>query len=141
MKSHLLDTKWEYHAGIPTLTGTLSGSNNHAIALARTGSGNRKILQASQTLVQYWQPNVCLLTGIACGLKDADFGDIVIGTKAYGIMSGKQTTDGFVSRPAVVPYSPDLIRISKKLGSCQDWWNRLNGVDYQPKVILPPLNK
>lgn len=62
------------------------------------------------------RPKYVFLAGIAGGIKDAKIGDIVIGTKSYLYEGGKETPEGFVSRPRVVEnQSFELLTLAKRL--------------------------
>ena len=66
------------------------------------------------------------LAGIAAGIKDVAIGDVVVGTKAYGYELGKETKEGFLSRPQAIEFSPNLINVAKQL---------LRGNDKQPYIV------
>ena len=73
-------------------------------------------LQARTTqIIHSLKPKFIFLVGIAAGIKDVQIGDIVIGTKAYGYESGKETDNGFLARPDVIYSSRKLIEIAKQI--------------------------
>ena len=62
------------------------------------------------------KPKYILLAGVAGGIKDVKIGDILIGTKAYGYESGKETNEGFVARPdAITNDSEQLLALARKI--------------------------
>ena len=134
VKSHLLNAEWQYIAGYPVLIGLSSSSTKHEVAIIETGQENEETRKMSRAVIKYWHPIACLLVGITRGLRNAEFGDIIVAEKSYGNL-----VDGIASaanRTTVVPFSPDLVRLCRKVASRQNWWNRLNSVEYQPKVLF-----
>jgi len=84
--------------------------DNFNIFLVQSGSKTNPTTLATEKVIQFFQPSLIILTGIAGGVKDALIGDLVIATKAYGYESGKETSTGFESRPYVIPFSQSLIQ-------------------------------
>jgi len=72
-------------------------------------------LQARTTQILHsLKPKFVFLVGIAAGIKDVQIGDVIIGTKAYGYESGKETDNGFLARPDVIYSSRKLIELAKQ---------------------------
>lgn len=85
------------------------------IALFETG-GNTGNVQAKTTqILSVLKPTYIFLVGIAAGIKDVEIGDLVIGTKAHGYEYGKETEQGFLTRPETVHYSTNLINYARQL--------------------------
>lgn len=109
------------------------------IILHQTGSKNNAIGLATEKAVQAFEPQIVLLVGIAGGVKDVSIGDIVVGTKAYGYEAGKETADGFSTRPEVFNHSKELLSIAQSIARNQTWHMRLGHTNSLPKVILGPI--
>jgi len=62
------------------------------------------------------KPKYVFLLGVAGGVKDASIGDLVISTQAYNYESGKETSEGFASRPkSRFNSSNELIQLAKRV--------------------------
>ena len=86
-----------------------------SIAIFETG-GKVGNLQTRTTQILYsLKPKYILLVGIAAGIKDVGLGDVIVGTKAYGYESGKETREGFLARPDVIYSSRKLIELAKQI--------------------------
>lgn len=105
---------------------TLSGSKTVDIALA------------TNRIIDQFNPSIVLLAGIAGGVKDVNIGDIVIGTKAYGYESGKETEETFLVRPEVLPYDRDLIEFAR-LVAREDRWRNPRQATSNTKVFFGPI--
>lgn len=110
----------------------------HEVLLAQTGSRNVAIGLASSRVITHFQPDVMLLTGIAGGVKDAQIGELVVGTKAYGYDSGKVTEPGLSSRPQVYISDPGLVKLCERIAREGQWAARLSGGP-APRVHFGPI--
>lgn len=113
--------------------------HKYEIRLRETGPGNTVVALATQQVIDQFQPTVILLIGIAGSVKDADIGDVVIGTKAYGYESSKETDDGSLSRPNVLPYSTDLVEMARTLSRSNDWRIRAAGGATDANIYFGPI--
>jgi len=72
-------------------------------------------------VIQTLKPKYVFLAGVAGGIKDVAIGDIVISTKAYGYESGKETKEGFKSRPKVKENeSKMLLTLARRITRMQE---------------------
>lgn len=72
------------------------------VAISELGEGAVHAAAMTTRIVGWLRPEVVLFVGVAGGLKgDIEIGDVVVGTKVYGIHGGKQTPKGFHARPEV----------------------------------------
>ncbi|KAA3632655.1 MAG: hypothetical protein DWQ02_14405 [Bacteroidetes bacterium] len=136
---------------LPVLTDKIFSGKNYGIAdfegshhtfqiiLHQTGSKNNTIALAAEKAIQTFEPQVVIIVGIAGGVKDVNIGDVVIGTKAYGYESGKETEEGFVARPEVYHYSVELISVAQITARKGHWKKRLQNNSSQPKVFFGPI--
>ncbi|MFJ5775671.1 5'-methylthioadenosine/S-adenosylhomocysteine nucleosidase [Streptomyces sp. NPDC093094] len=80
------------------------------VALAELGEGTRTAAALTTRLIDWLEPEAVLFVGVAGSLKDdIGIGDVVVGTKVYGIHGGKQTPEGFLVRPESFPVSNALL--------------------------------
>lgn len=94
------------------------------VIISQTGSKNTEVALATDRAIQQYNPNIVILTGIAGGVKDVKIGDVVIANKLYGYESGKETDEGFVSRPEVFTCSLDLVDHAKQTALSPQWKSR-----------------
>jgi nucleoside phosphorylase len=112
-----------------------------SVTIRLCGSKNANIALATEKAVQHWQPDMVLLTGIAGGVKDVQIGDVVVGTKAYGYEAGKETPEGFVTRPEVYPGHPALLEQIRSIALTDRWQESLDhAVSFSlPNVLFGPI--
>ncbi|MGW6941936.1 5'-methylthioadenosine/S-adenosylhomocysteine nucleosidase [Streptomyces xanthophaeus] len=81
--------------------GALGGSD-WRVAIVQLGPGVVNAAAATMQAIALVNPEVMLFSGIAGSLKpDICVEDVVVGTKIYGIHGGKETVEGFSTRPDV----------------------------------------
>ncbi|MBD0843170.1 5'-methylthioadenosine/S-adenosylhomocysteine nucleosidase [Streptomyces sp. TRM68416] len=91
-----------------------SGAADWHVALAELGEGTRTAAALTTQLITWLKPQAVLFVGVAGSLKDdIEIGDVVIGTKVYGIHGGKQTPNGFLVRPEAWPVSNALLNAAR----------------------------
>ncbi|WP_225827389.1 5'-methylthioadenosine/S-adenosylhomocysteine nucleosidase [Streptomyces naphthomycinicus] len=70
------------------------------VACAELGEGARNTAALTASLIGWLRPEAVLFVGVAGSLKeDVALGDVVVGTKVYGVHGGKQTPEGLLLRP------------------------------------------
>ncbi|MFJ8083844.1 5'-methylthioadenosine/S-adenosylhomocysteine nucleosidase [Streptomyces sp. NPDC096205] len=84
------------------------------VALAELGEGTRTAASLTTRIIDWLEPEAVLFVGVAGSLKrDIGLGDVVIGTKVYGIHGGKLTPTGFEVRPEAWPVSNALLSAAR----------------------------
>lgn len=140
VRKHLPQLTEEIVSGNRYETALFKGKHHTLkIILHQTGSKNNAIGLATEKAVQAFEPQIVLLVGIAGGVKDVSIGDIVVGTKAYGYEAGKETADGFVTRPEVFNFSKDLISIAQSVHQKNTWQERCGQSNTPTKVVFGPI--
>lgn len=91
------------------------GEGSWNIALFETGGKVGNLQTRTTQVLHSLKPAYIFLVGIAAGIKDVGLGDVIVGTKAYGYESGKETSDGFLARPDVIYSSRKLIELAKQI--------------------------
>lgn len=118
VREHLTDISYnnENQFGLSYEEGkVMINEKKWTVALFETG-GNIGNLQTRTTQILHsLKPNYVFLVGIAAGIKDVSIGDIIVGTKAYGYESGKETEEGFHARPDVIYSSKQLVELAKQV--------------------------
>jgi 5'-methylthioadenosine/S-adenosylhomocysteine nucleosidase len=93
--------------------GRLPGTDWHVV-LAELGEGTKAAASLTTQLIAWLKPEAVLFVGVAGSLKeDIGIGDVVVGTKVYGIHGGKQTPSGFQVRPEAWPVSNALVNAAR----------------------------
>jgi 5'-methylthioadenosine/S-adenosylhomocysteine nucleosidase len=102
VRAHLTDTKELVHDDGPRVERGRIEDTSWTVAIAELGEGAVNAAALTTQIVGWLRPEVVLFVGVAGSLKrDIEIGDVVVGTKVYGIQGGKQTPDGFQARPEV----------------------------------------
>ncbi|GGW18992.1 nucleosidase [Streptomyces capoamus] len=101
VRAYIEDREERSHPGNGTYVevGRLRGTACR-VAAAELGEGSRTTAALTSSLVGWLRPRAVLFVGVAGGLKeDIGLGDVVVGTKVYGIHGGKVTPEGLLDRP------------------------------------------
>ncbi|WP_329221130.1 5'-methylthioadenosine/S-adenosylhomocysteine nucleosidase [Streptomyces sp. NBC_01485] len=114
VRAHLTDRDERVHRdGTRVEVGRLDGTP-WQVALAELGEGVVNAASMTTQLVTWLRPQAILFVGIAGSLKDdIGIGDVVVGTKVYGIHGGKWTPQGFLARPEAWHASNALIQAAR----------------------------
>jgi 5'-methylthioadenosine/S-adenosylhomocysteine nucleosidase len=116
VRPHIEDREELVHpddAGTRVERGRLSGTDWH-VAVAELGEGNSNAAALTTQIIGWLKPEAVLFVGVAGSLKaDIEIGDVVVGTKVYGIHGGKQTENGFQVRPEAWPVSNALVNAAR----------------------------
>jgi nucleoside phosphorylase len=114
---------------------------NWDVAVAEVGAGNYPAAVIAERAIAHYKPEVALFVGVAGGVKDVALGDIVIGTKVYGYETGKETAQGFRTRPNSLVASHALEQRGRVLRQRSDWKARLNPLltSGEKRVHLGPI--
>jgi nucleoside phosphorylase len=95
------------------------------VALLETGQDNEEAGVLTERIIRDWHPHLIIYFGVAGRLKDAEHGDIVVGTGAYPYARGKETKEGFFSRPAPLPTTERFKSVAKHLRDHHRWRSRI----------------
>lgn len=121
-------------------TGQFKGRfHSYTVTLRETGAKNSVVALAAERAIRLFEPSLIFLSGIAAGVKDVQIGDVVVGIRAYGYESGKETADGPVSRPDVLPFSPLLIETARLVSREESWQKRAPDGAPQARVFFGPI--
>lgn len=103
------------------------------------GMRNIDMALATERAIQYFNPHIAILLGIAGGVKDVRIGDILIPNKVYGYESGKEDENGFKSRPVIESVSGELLARAQALSRQSTWKNRLENDNLDSKIFFGPI--
>ncbi|MEU6146117.1 5'-methylthioadenosine/S-adenosylhomocysteine nucleosidase [Streptomyces sp. NPDC047081] len=114
VRDHLTDREELVHEdGTRVEYGRLDGTDC-TVAVAELGEGAVNSAALTTQIISWLRPQAVLFVGVAGSLKDdVGIGDVVIGTKVYGIHGGKQTPQGFLVRPEAWPGSNALVQAAR----------------------------
>ncbi|MEV5321483.1 5'-methylthioadenosine/S-adenosylhomocysteine nucleosidase [Streptomyces sp. NPDC052687] len=114
VRGHIEDREEFVHRdGTRIEQGRLAGTDWY-VALAELGEGERTAASLTTQLIEWLRPEAVLFVGVAGSLKDdIAIGDVVVGTKVYGIHGGKWAPGGFLSRPESWPGSNALVQAAR----------------------------
>ena len=90
------------------------------VGVVEVGVANSRSAFVAEQAISYFNPDIVLSIGIAAGIKDVSFGDVVFATKIYGYDSG-QIEINFNRRADVEQSTYRLIQSAK-----ENWLTRLN---------------
>ncbi len=115
------------------------------VLVAEIGMGNPAAAQETERAIEYFDPQVVLLVGVAGGIKDVSLGDVVAATKVCYYESGKgsDSDEGPVFRPrlAVHHSSFRMVQRVKAENRSKDWLKRLGDAnpDSVPRSFVGPI--
>ena len=112
------------------------------VAVAEVGPGNSRAAATAVRAITHFRPKIAAFVGIAGGVKDVALGDVVVATKVYGYEAGKETPDGFRTRPDVQTSHHELEQIARVLRTKTGWRRRLDTKlksDRKPVVYVGPI--
>ncbi|MYX98150.1 nucleosidase [Streptomyces sp. SID486] len=115
VRAHVEERQELVHPGNGTFVevGRLPGSP-WQVAVAELGEGARNTAALTASLIGWLRPRAVLFVGVAGGLKeDVGLGDVVVGTKVYGIHGGKVTAAGLQVRPEAWSGSHALLQAAR----------------------------
>lgn len=124
LRPFLSGDKTEYHpiSGTDYYTGLLAtNAGDVEVILARTDQTNVSASLETERALNHFQPRYVFFVGIAGGLKDVGIGDIVIGKDVFGYERGKDTGEGFKSRPSPGLSSYMLERMATNYAHSEGW--------------------
>ncbi|MFF4491063.1 5'-methylthioadenosine/S-adenosylhomocysteine nucleosidase [Streptomyces sp. NPDC001544] len=101
VRAHIEERQDLVHPGNGTIVerGRLPGAP-WQVALGELGEGARATAALTASLIDWLRPQAVLFVGVAGSLKDdIGIGDVVVGTKVYGVHGAKVTAEGPLVRP------------------------------------------
>ncbi len=132
VRNHLTGLTREPHKGTQYQTGCL-GANGPSVAIVEVGAGNVGAAIEAERAISRFQPALLLFVGVAGGLKDAEIGDVVVGTKAYGYDTGKDM-ETLLPRPDVAVASYPLEQLARAVRQDGTWLARRTTTRFDPRA-------
>ncbi|HET9999379.1 MAG TPA: toll/interleukin-1 receptor domain-containing protein [Ktedonobacteraceae bacterium] len=144
VREHLSDIHEEvYHGSIYDRGNFSANGRTWDVLIGQVGAGNSASAAAVERAIAYFAPEVILFVGVAGGVKDAQIGDVVAVTKAYGYESGKVHDTGFLVRPEVGMSSFRLTERAKAEARKKNWLQRIAGSAQvpvpAPRALVGPI--
>lgn len=138
VKTYLTDVVEEIHKGTVYEKGFFEGRNQTwRVAVVEIGAGNNGAAFEAERAINHFNPSVVIFVGVAGGVKDVGFGDVVAATKAHGYESGK-AENNFKPRPDAGSSSYNLVQRAKAVARSQDWTKRIQNPSFEatPKAFV-----
>ncbi len=122
-------------------TGTFAGRHQtYSVVVREPGMKNVDMALATERAIQAFDPQIVLLVGIAGGVKDVQIGDVVVASSAFNYESGKETTGGFLARPAEYAFSETLLAQAQILSRPPfAWKQRTRDGAVAASVVIGPI--
>ncbi|HEY1351162.1 MAG TPA: 5'-methylthioadenosine/S-adenosylhomocysteine nucleosidase [Ktedonobacteraceae bacterium] len=110
------------------------------VAIVQTGVGNALAAAQTERAIEHFRPDVALFVGVAGGVKDVAYGDVVAATKAFCYASGK-AANTFLPRPEVGLATFRMVQRAAAVKRSNDWWLRIPGSvpEVKPCVHVAPI--
>lgn len=97
------------------------------------GAGNPGAAAHVERGLEFAEPDVALLVGVAGGVKDVSIGDVVAATTIYGYDSAKDTAGGAKPRPGIATSSYRMVQRARAIGRRDEWASN------SPKAFVAPI--
>ena len=140
---HLVDIKEvEHEKGTLYDVGTFKGDRNTwEVSVAEVGAGNNSCGIETERAIDFFNPKVVMFVGIAGGIKDVTYGDVVVATKAYGYESGKVIKGKLLTRPDLGKSSYGILQRAMAVARKDDWKKRIKNPELKemPIAITKPI--
>ncbi|MHA7630465.1 phosphorylase family protein [Corallococcus sp. M7] len=110
------------------------------VLLGMTGKHNAPAAAETERALQFWQPEVALLVGVAGGLKDVRIGDVVAADQVHAFEAGKAKAV-FEPTPETERSSFCLEERAKTIARDGDWLSRLelSPSEEPPRAFVKPI--
>lgn len=121
--------------------GRFSGRHHrYSVVLCQPGMYNTDMALATERAIAQFRPHLAILVGIAGGMKDVKFADVVIADKIYSYESGKEDGDGeFKARPEVGLVSEQLLARCQHIERQGTWKQHSQQSAINAHVVIGPI--
>jgi nucleoside phosphorylase len=133
MAEHLVGRQEVNHERSVYTHGTLRSRDDCEICLVEAGAGNANAGVAAANAINYFQPDVLLLVGIAACVKDVEFGDVVAADTVINYERGKALNRDILSRFDGRPCSFGLLVRARAVSRNAEWKQQLQT---NPKSVV-----
>jgi nucleoside phosphorylase len=113
--------------------------HDYTVYLCQPGMYTTNMALATSEAVHNLNPELIILSGVAGGVKDVEVGDLIIPDKIYYYQAGKESSEGYHSRPQSYYPSGELLARAKHLTYSGNWKNRLSNGVSEAKTLIAPL--
>jgi nucleoside phosphorylase len=112
------------------------------VVVVETGPGNSSAAVIAGKVLTHYAPDFALFVGVAGGIKDVELGDVVVASKIHAYESGKDTEEGFESRPNSPLSAHALEQRARAMRKRNEWRRRLDPArkgDIKPALQVGPI--
>lgn len=113
--------------------------HDYTVYLCQPGMYTTNMALATSEAVHNLNPELIILSGVAGGVKDMEVGDLIIPDKIYYYQAGKESSEGYHSRPQSYYPSGELLARAKHLTYSGNWKKRLSNGVSEAKTLIAPL--
>lgn len=133
--AHLTDLHEVTYKGTVYERGTfLSRNRSWEVIIGEIGPRNSNTAMETERAIDHFKPDIAFFVGIAGGLKDVSFGDVVVATQAYSYISGKANKGNLELRPVIGLSAHNLVQRARAVARKEDWLLRIKGAGSIPSV-------
>jgi 5'-methylthioadenosine/S-adenosylhomocysteine nucleosidase len=99
------------------------------VLMVRSGKGNAAAASATQSALQYFDPDVAFFIGVAGGIKDTRLGDVAVADEVlyyeFVKVSGSAKNEKIQVRPSGFHCGSHLVKIAHDEAMTEEWLSRL----------------
>ncbi|WPB77502.1 pentapeptide repeat-containing protein [Archangium violaceum] len=142
VRAHLRDVREDTHLAGTVYERGFFGTEDETweILIVETGAGTAAAAVEAERALTWFEPQAILFVGVAGGVKDVRLGDVVVADKVYGYEHGKDTEEGFLTRPEVHRATYALLQRARAEARKDEWKQRLQAsTGGEPQVFVGPL--
>jgi nucleoside phosphorylase/tetratricopeptide (TPR) repeat protein len=126
VRAHLTDiTEVEHPEGDVYECGLFqAGEQAWQVTIREMGQGDPNAALITEQAISFFDPQVLVFVGVAGGIKDVTYGDLVVATKVYNYHSGKAAAE-FQTRAEIGLSGHRILERARAEARKPDWLNRL----------------
>lgn len=102
-----------------------TNGNSWRVICACVGPGNMSAALVTQQTALAFEPDLLAFIGVAGGIKDVKKGDVVVASRIIGYEGGKDSSQGFLPRPAVLTTDFRLMQHCTQVSLSRRWRSRI----------------
>lgn len=117
-----------------------ANGNSWRVICACVGPGNMSAALVTQQTALVFEPDLLAFIGVAGGIKDVKKGDVVVASRIIGYEGGKDSSRGFLPRPAILTTDFRLMQHCTQVSLSRRWRSRIpRAYRGDSQVFIKPL--